>query len=188
MLLGMMFLFLLENLNSKADALCLMVCCIWTLLECVSRVWDIWNFMHFFLRVWGLWTTACVGFCPIAWGHWVVGVGDSVPRYELSELFELLSPWVCSTMCCLGSGSVSVSQHMRSLSFSGLFVNVMMIMNYFLVRVQEMRSFSCLGIWTVWRVWGVWVPLGLCTMPWNPCVTWGMFQSVRSLTFLVVSL
>lgn len=50
MLLGMMFLFLLENLNSKADALCLMVCCIWTLLECVSRVWDIWNFMHFFLK------------------------------------------------------------------------------------------------------------------------------------------
>lgn len=60
---------------------------------------------------------------------------------------------------------VSVPQHLRSLSFSGMLVNATMVMNYFSVRVQDKRSFICLRIWVVWRVWGIWV-LWVC-VPWH---------------------
>ena len=95
-------------------------------------------------------------------------VGDSLWGHKESDTTEWLklslSHWVCSTGWCLGGGSISVPQRLRSLGFFGMFDIGTRIMNCFLVRVQEMSSFSCLRIWAVWRVWGIWVLLGVCSM------------------------
>ena len=72
-----------------------------------------------------------VGYSP--WGH---KDSDTTEWLKLS-----LSHWVCSTVWCIGGGSISVPQSLRLLSFFGMFGSGTMVMNYFLVRVQEMRSF-----------------------------------------------
>ena len=226
-----------------------MVCCIWALLECVSRLWEIWKYMYFsqefevfeiceefFSMVLGLWTIgvgpevgmwalsqdmmslscfffffflSCLNYCipgrvPSGSdgkesasntglipgsrrspgegnGHPLQCsclenphgqrslVGDSPWGHKESDTTEWLklslSHWVCFTVWCLGGGSISVPQRLRSLSFFEMFDIGTRIMNCFLVRVQEMSSFSCLRIWAVWRVWGIWVLLGVCSMP-----------------------
>ena len=92
--LSTIYLFFLENLNSKVDPLCFMVCCIWALLECVSRLWKIWKIYVFFSRIEVF--EMCEVFCPMVWGLWGIGVGmwvggeGSVPRNEVSELFEII--------------------------------------------------------------------------------------------------
>ena len=98
-------------------------------------------------------------------GAWWATVHE-VTELDTTEWLKCsLSHWVCSTVWCLGGGSISVPQRLRLLSFFRMFGNGTVIMNYFLVKVKEMRSFSCLRIWAVWRVWGILVLLGVCSMP-----------------------
>ena len=62
-----------KNLNSKVNRLCLMVCCIWAVLECVSRLWEIWKYMYFSqeFEVFEI----CEEFFSMVLGLWSIGVG-----------------------------------------------------------------------------------------------------------------
>ena len=80
-----------------------MVCCIWALLECVSRLWEIWKYMYFSQEIEVF--EICEEFFPMVLGLWGTGVGTEVGVGALSQDMMSLS---CLNYCipgCVPSGS-----------------------------------------------------------------------------------